>query len=93
MVEIIFGIITRQAIRRGTFTSVKDLTTASPDLGQGSSGGVPAGSGLRTICRLGDASSGEDPLHGLAGEVRDALVVGVVVQDDETGRLGARSDE
>ena len=27
MVEI-FGIITRQAIRRGTFTSVKDLTTA-----------------------------------------------------------------
>jgi len=28
MVEIFFGIITRQAIRRGTFTSVKDLTTA-----------------------------------------------------------------
>ena len=27
-VEIFFGIITRQAIRRGTFTSVKDLTTA-----------------------------------------------------------------
>jgi hypothetical protein len=27
MVEI-FGIITRQAIRRGTFTSIKDLTTA-----------------------------------------------------------------
>jgi transposase len=27
MVEIFFGIITRQAIRRGTFTSVKDLTT------------------------------------------------------------------
>jgi transposase len=26
MVEIFFGIITRQAIRRGTFTSVKDLT-------------------------------------------------------------------
>ena len=25
MVEIFFGIITRQAIRRGTFTSVKDL--------------------------------------------------------------------
>jgi hypothetical protein len=24
--EIFFGIITRQAIRRGTFTSVKDLT-------------------------------------------------------------------
>ena len=28
MVEIFFGIITRQAIRRGTFRSVKDLTTA-----------------------------------------------------------------
>ena len=28
MVEIFFGIITRQAIRRGTFTSVKDLITA-----------------------------------------------------------------
>ncbi|HEY5187026.1 MAG TPA: IS630 family transposase [Actinomycetes bacterium] len=28
MVEIVFGIITRQAIRRGTFTSVKDLITA-----------------------------------------------------------------
>jgi transposase len=28
MVEIFFGIITRQAIRRGSFTSVKDLITA-----------------------------------------------------------------
>ena len=28
MVEILFGIITRQAIRRGTFTSVKDLVAA-----------------------------------------------------------------
>jgi transposase len=28
MVEIFFGIITRQAIRRGTFRSVKDLITA-----------------------------------------------------------------
>ncbi len=28
MVKIFFGIITRQAIRRGTFTSVKDLITA-----------------------------------------------------------------
>jgi transposase len=28
MVEIFFGIITRQAIRRGTFRSVKDLTSA-----------------------------------------------------------------
>jgi hypothetical protein len=28
MVEIFFGIITRQAIRRGTFTSVPDLTGA-----------------------------------------------------------------
>ncbi|TDD58206.1 IS630 family transposase [Actinomadura darangshiensis] len=28
MVEIFFGIITRQAIRRGSFTSVKQLTTA-----------------------------------------------------------------
>jgi transposase len=28
MVEIFFAIITRQAIRRGTFTSVKDLTSA-----------------------------------------------------------------
>ncbi len=28
MIEIFFGIITRQAIRRGTFTSVKDLTAA-----------------------------------------------------------------
>jgi hypothetical protein len=28
MVEIFFGIITRQAIRRGTFTSVKDLLGA-----------------------------------------------------------------
>jgi transposase len=28
MVEIFFGIITRQAVRRGTFTSVKDLTIA-----------------------------------------------------------------
>jgi len=28
MVEIFFGIITRQAIRRGTFTSAKDLITA-----------------------------------------------------------------
>ena len=28
MVEIFFGIITRQAIRRGTFTSVKELTAA-----------------------------------------------------------------
>jgi hypothetical protein len=28
MVEIFFGIITRQAIRRGTFTSVKDLINA-----------------------------------------------------------------
>jgi len=28
MVEIFFGIITRQAIRRGTFTSVKNLITA-----------------------------------------------------------------
>jgi transposase len=28
MVEIFFGIITRQAIRRGTFTSVKDLIPA-----------------------------------------------------------------
>jgi hypothetical protein len=26
--EIFFGIITRQAIRRGTFTSVKDLITS-----------------------------------------------------------------
>ena len=28
MVEIFFGIITRQAIRRGTFTRVKDLIAA-----------------------------------------------------------------
>jgi transposase len=28
LVEIFFGILTRQAIRRGTFTSVKDLVTA-----------------------------------------------------------------
>ena len=28
MVEIFFGIINRQAIRRGTFTSVKDLIAA-----------------------------------------------------------------
>jgi hypothetical protein len=28
MVEVFFGIITRQAIRRGTFTSVKDLIAA-----------------------------------------------------------------
>jgi transposase len=28
MVEIFFGIITRRAIRRGTFTSIKDLTSA-----------------------------------------------------------------
>ncbi len=28
LVEIFFGIITRQAIRRGTFTSVKDLVNA-----------------------------------------------------------------
>jgi hypothetical protein len=28
MVEIFFGIITRQAIRRGTFNSVKDLIAA-----------------------------------------------------------------
>ena len=28
MVEIFFGIITRQAIRRGTFTTVKDLIAA-----------------------------------------------------------------
>ncbi len=28
LVEIFFGIITRQAIRRGTFTSVADLVTA-----------------------------------------------------------------
>ena len=28
LVEIFFGIITRQAIRRGTFTSVKELITA-----------------------------------------------------------------
>jgi hypothetical protein len=28
MVEIFFGIITRQAIRRGSFCSVKDLTAA-----------------------------------------------------------------
>ena len=28
MVEIFFGIITRQAIRRGTFTSVKELIAA-----------------------------------------------------------------
>ena len=28
MVEIFFGIITRQAIRRGTYRSVRDLTTA-----------------------------------------------------------------
>ncbi len=28
MVEIFFGIITRQAIRRGAFTSVKDLIDA-----------------------------------------------------------------
>ncbi|MEU4672068.1 transposase, partial [Amycolatopsis sp. NPDC023774] len=31
MVEIFFGIITRQAIRRGTFTSVSDLETAIRD--------------------------------------------------------------
>jgi hypothetical protein len=28
MVEIFFGLITRQAIRRGTFRTVKDLTAA-----------------------------------------------------------------
>ncbi len=28
MVEIFFGIITRQAVRRGTFDSVRDLTDA-----------------------------------------------------------------
>jgi transposase len=28
LVEVFFGVITRQAIRRGTFTSVKDLITA-----------------------------------------------------------------
>lgn len=28
MVEIFFGIITRQAIRRGSFTSVEDLVSA-----------------------------------------------------------------
>jgi hypothetical protein len=28
MVEIFFGIITRQAIRRGTYRSVRDLTDA-----------------------------------------------------------------
>jgi hypothetical protein len=31
MVEIFFGIITRQATRRGTFTSVTDLETAIRD--------------------------------------------------------------
>jgi hypothetical protein len=31
MVEIFFGIITRQAIRRCTFTSVGDLTELPPE--------------------------------------------------------------
>jgi len=33
--EIFFGIITRQAIRRGTFTWVKDLITAIEDYSDG----------------------------------------------------------
>ena len=32
MVEVFFGIITRQAIRRGSFTSVEDLIAAIEDL-------------------------------------------------------------
>jgi hypothetical protein len=32
MVEIFFGIITQQAVGRGTFTSVKDLIAAIGDL-------------------------------------------------------------
>ena len=41
MVEIFFGIITRQAIRRGTFTSVK---TSSPRSGPSSTAGTTAAS-------------------------------------------------
>jgi hypothetical protein len=42
-VEIFFGIITRQAIRRGTFRSVKDLTAASaPSSTAGTTGARPS---------------------------------------------------
>jgi len=43
--EIFFGIITRQAIRRGTFTSVKDLT---PPSAPSSTAGTTAGPGQPT---------------------------------------------
>jgi len=40
-----------------------------------------------------DAALRDDPLHGLAGQLGDALEVGVVVQQREAGRFGARSDQ
>ncbi len=39
------------------------------------------------------ARPGAPPLDGLAGNARYALVVGVVVQDDELGHLGAPGDQ
>ena len=42
---------------------------------------------------LRDAATGNHPLHRLAGQLRDALVVGVVVQHCEPGSLSAGSDE
>jgi hypothetical protein len=43
MVEIFFGIITRQAIRRGSFASVRDLITQSePSLTNGTTAASPS---------------------------------------------------
>ncbi len=43
--------------------------------------GAPWGLGWRS--GLWDCSPGHDPLHGLPGDVRDEVVVGVVMQDGD----------
>ena len=43
--------------------------------------------------RSGHCSAGYDPLHRLAGDLRDQLVITVVVQDDDTFSFGHRRDQ
>ena len=52
--------------------------------------GAPGG-GVRRAARSGDSSAGDYPLHGLAGNGGDVVVVAVVVQHGDVFSFGTGS--
>jgi hypothetical protein len=45
------------------------------------------------LLSLGHVAASDDPLHRLAGQLRNVLVAGVVMQNGEPGRFGTGRDQ